>query len=83
VPVAKLRLAGLLYEQKEFDAALAQLKDPSAPFAGLYADRRGDILAAQGKSAEARSAWNQAIELLGAINPLTPVVKLKLDALGA
>lgn len=83
VPVAKLRLAGLLFEQKEFDAALAQLKDPSASFAGLYADRRGDILVAQGKSAEARSAWTQAIELLGAINPLTPVVKLKLDALGA
>jgi len=83
VPVAKLRLAGLLFEQKDFDAALAQLKDPSASFAGLYADRRGDILAAQGKSTEARSAWTQAIELLGAINPLTPVVKLKLDALGA
>ena len=83
VPVAKLRLAGLLFEQKEFDAALAQLKDPATSFAGLYADRRGDILAAQGKVAEARSAWMQAIELLGAINPLTPVVKLKLDALGA
>ena len=83
VPVAKLRLAGLLFEQKDFDAALAQLKDPSASFAGLYADRRGDILAAQGKSTEARSAWTQAIELLGAVNPLTPVVKLKLDALGA
>ena len=83
VPVAKLRLAGLLFEQKEFDAALLQLKDPSSSFAGLYADRRGDIFAAQGKSAEARSAWTQAIELLGLINPLTAVVKLKLDALGA
>ena len=70
-------------EQKEFDAALLQLKDPSSSFAGLYADRRGDIFAAQGKSAEARSAWTQAIELLGLINPLTAVVKLKLDALGA
>jgi predicted negative regulator of RcsB-dependent stress response len=48
----------------------------------LFADRRGDVLAAQGKSADARKAWNQAIESLGATDPLTPIVKLKLDALG-
>jgi predicted negative regulator of RcsB-dependent stress response len=83
LPVAKLRLAGILLEQKEFDAALAQLTDPPTPFAGLYADRRGDVLAAQGKGAGAREAWTQAIEALGAVHPLTPVVKLKLDALGA
>jgi len=83
LPVAKLRLSGILLEQKEFDAALVQLTDPPAPFVGLYADRRGDILSAQGKAAAAREAWTQAIEALGATNPLTPVVKLKLDALGA
>lgn len=83
LPVAKLRLAGILLEQKEFDAALVQLADPPAPFVGLYADRRGDILLAQGKGGAAREAWTQAIESLGATNPLTPVVKLKLDALGA
>ena len=83
LPVAKLRLAGILLEQKEFDAALVQLTDPPTPFAGLYADRRGDVLAAQGKGAGAREAWTQAIEALGAVHPLTPVVKLKLDALGA
>jgi len=83
LPVAKLRLAGILLEQKEFDAALAQLNEPPAPFVGLYADRRGDVLSAQGKAAAAREAWTQAIEALGATNPLTPVVKLKLDALGA
>ena len=83
LPVAKLRLAGILLEQKEFDAALVQLADPPAPFVGLYADRRGDILLAQGKGGAAREAWTQAIESLGVANPLTPVVKLKLDALGA
>jgi predicted negative regulator of RcsB-dependent stress response len=83
VPIAKLRLAGILLEQKDFDAALAQLSDPPVPFVGLYADRRGDILSAQGKAAAAREAWTQAIEALGVANPLTPVVKLKLDALGA
>jgi predicted negative regulator of RcsB-dependent stress response len=83
LPVAKLRLAGIQLEQKDFETALSQLNDPPAPFVGLYADRRGDILSAQGKEAAAREAWTQAIEALGPTNPLTPVVKLKLDALGA
>ncbi len=81
-PVARLRLAGLMFDQKDYDAALAQLNNPPAPFLGLFADRRGDILFAQGKAAEARKAWVQSIEALGAASPLTPVVKLKLDALG-
>ena len=83
VPVAKLRLAGLLLDAKEYDAALAELKDPPAAFAALYADRQGDIFSAQGKVAEARSAWQKALGLMGDSNALTPLVKLKLDALGA
>lgn len=82
VPVARLRLAALFLDQKEYDLALAQLKDAPASFEGLFADRRGDVLAAQGKAADAKQAWNQAIEKLGTNNPLTPIVKLKLDALG-
>ena len=80
-PLARLRLAGLLLDQKQYDAALAQLKDPPPAFAALYADRRGDILAAQGKHDEARKAWQSAIDSLGAGHSLTPVVQLKLDAL--
>jgi predicted negative regulator of RcsB-dependent stress response len=82
VPVSRLRLASLFLDQKEYDAALAQLKDAPPSFEGLFADRRGDVLAAQGKPAEAKKAWNEAIETLGVTNPLTPIVKLKLDALG-
>ena len=82
VPVTRLRLAALFLDQKEYDSALAQLKDAPPSFEGLFADRRGDILAAQGKSADAKKAWNAAIESLGPTNPLTPIVKLKLDALG-
>jgi predicted negative regulator of RcsB-dependent stress response len=80
-PVAKLRLAGILLDQKEYDAALAQLKDPPASFAALFADRRGDVLAAQGKTQEARAAWQSAIDGLGASSSLASVVQLKLDAL--
>ena len=79
--VARLRLAGMLLDQKQYDPALAQLNNPPAAFAALFADRRGDILAAQGKRDEARAAWQSAIDGLGAGNPLTQVVQLKLDAL--
>ncbi|MFY9136725.1 YfgM family protein [Zwartia sp.] len=82
VPVSRLRLAALFLDQKEYELALAQLKDAPPSFEGLFADRRGDVLAAQGKPAEAKKAWNEAIGTLGATNPLTPIVKLKLDALG-
>ncbi|CAB3697492.1 MULTISPECIES: YfgM family protein [Achromobacter] len=79
--VARLRLAGMLLDQKQYDPALAQLNNPPAAFAALFADRRGDILAAQGKRDEARAAWQSAIDGLGTANPLTQVVQLKLDAL--
>lgn len=82
VPVARLRLAALFLDQKEYEAALAQLKDAPPSFEGLFADRRGDVLAAQGKLAEAKKAWGEAMNSLGTTNSLTPVVKLKLDALG-
>ena len=79
--VARLRLAGLLLDQKQYDAALAQLENAPPAFAALFADRRGDVLAAQGKREEARAAWRSAIDGLGKNNPLTQVVQLKLDAL--
>ncbi|MBV7482396.1 tetratricopeptide repeat protein [Bordetella sp. BOR01] len=80
-PVARVRLAGLLLDQKQYDAALAQLGNPPPAFAALYADRRGDILAAQGKPEEARKAWQAALDGLGATDPLRQAVQLKLDAL--
>ena len=80
-PVARERLAGLLLDQKQYDAALTQLDNPPAAFAVLYADRRGDILAAQGKPEDARKAWQSALDGLGAGDPLRQAVQLKLDAL--
>lgn len=70
-PVAKLRLAGLYLDQGKYDQALAELDAAPDSFAALYADRRGDILAAQGKRDQALAAWQQAIELLGPADALT------------
>uniref|UniRef100_UPI00334087CF YfgM family protein n=1 Tax=Castellaniella defragrans TaxID=75697 RepID=UPI00334087CF len=80
-PVAHLRLAGLLMQEKKFDEALSQLQgEAPVGFAALFADRRGDILAAQGKSAEAVAAWQEAIHAFGD-DPAAQIVQLKIDAL--
>ncbi|GHC37928.1 hypothetical protein GCM10010096_04440 [Alcaligenes pakistanensis] len=79
-PLARLRLAGILLEQKNYDEALAQLTNPPASFAGLFADRKGDVLAAQGQNEAARDAWKQAVELLKQ-DPISQLVQIKLDAL--
>ncbi|MBP6020215.1 MAG: tetratricopeptide repeat protein [Burkholderiaceae bacterium] len=81
VPLAKLRLAGILIDQQHYDQALAQLDNAPAAFAGLYADRKGDALMAQGKTAEARAAWETAVQALGS-DPVSQIVQLKIDALG-
>ncbi|CAM5793324.1 YfgM family protein [Castellaniella caeni] len=79
--VARLRLAGVLLAQKQYDPALAQLQG-TAPdgFVGLYADRRGDVLAAQGHVQQAVEAWKEALKALGA-DPAAQIVQLKIDAL--
>ena len=59
--IARLRLAALLLGQKQYDEALKQLELADAKsFAALVADRRGDVLAAQGKKDDARAAYRQA-----------------------
>lgn len=80
-PVARVRLAGVLLEQKHYDDALALLEGKAPDgFAGLYADRRGDILAAQGKHDAALEAWRDALKVLGT-DPTAQIVQLKIDAL--
>lgn len=79
--VARLRLAGVLLAQQQYDAALTQVQgDAPAGFHGLYADRRGDILAAQGHADQAVQAWQEALEFFGA-DPAAQIVQLKIDAL--
>ena len=82
--LARLRLAALRFDQNELDGALQLLEgEPLPAFAGLHAQLRGDILTAQGKTAEARQAYTLAIEKLGDKSPLKPLVEIKLDSLGA
>lgn len=81
--VARLRLAGLLLEQKKPDEALKQLEGADAPaFAALVADRRGDVLAAQGKTDEARAAYQQAWKTMDARLEYRRMIEAKLITLG-
>lgn len=82
--LAHLRLSGVLFDQKKYDEALKQLDGASAKgFEGLVADRRGDILAAQNKPAEAKAAYNQAWKSLDSKLGYRRLVEAKLYALGA
>ncbi len=81
--VAKLRLSGVLVESKDFDNALKQLSG-SFPkeFDGLVADRKGDILALQGKTDEAKAAYSTAYAALPSAIDYRRLVEFKLNALG-
>jgi predicted negative regulator of RcsB-dependent stress response len=82
--LAKLRLAGVLMDQKKHDEALKQLDGATAKeFEALVADRRGDVLLAQGKKPEAKAAYQKA---WGAMDPKVEyrrLIEAKLTALGA
>ena len=79
--LARLRLAGLLLDEKAYDQALQTLKvDVPDAFASEFADRRGDVYAAQGKVADARTAYTEALAKAGA-RPIRALIQMKLDAL--
>lgn len=81
--LARLRLAAIRLENKDLAGALALLQEPhDAAFAGLYAHLKGDVLVEQGKTEEARAAYQEALKKLGDKSALTPLVEIKLDALG-
>ncbi len=81
--LARLRLAAIRLEKKDYDGALALLAQPhDEAYAGLYANLKGDVLVEQGKPAEARAAYREALKKLGDKSALRPLVEIKLDALG-
>lgn len=82
--VARLRLAAIRLDDKDYDGALNLLDAAHPPsFDGLYADLRGDVLSAQGNTAEARSAYKLAYEKTDAKSTYRNLIQMKLDALGA
>ncbi len=81
--LARLRLAGVQLDQKQYDAALKTLSAThSDAFAFRFHDLKGDVLLAQDKPTEARAAYQAAFGKMAEDNPYRNIVELKLDALG-
>lgn len=81
--VARLRLAAVHLEAKAYDEALKVLQAPvPESFVSLAADRRGDVLMAQGKTEEAKAEYKKAWDAMGARTEYRQLVQVKLASLG-
>lgn len=81
--LAKIRLAGILLDEKAYEEGLKLLAgDFPEAFSGAVADRKGDILVAQGKIEDARAAYQLALEKADEKNPARQLIQMKQDAIG-
>jgi len=81
--LARLRLAGIRLDEKKHDEALKLLDGKHGEaLVPLYADLRGDVLVAQGKTDEARAAYKLSLEKSAPASSYRNLVQIKLDALG-
>ena len=81
--IASLQLAGILYDEKNYEAALKLLSDDTDKgFSGLKEDLKGDIYMAQNKKAEAKKAYQTALTELDPQGRLQLYTRQKLEALG-
>ncbi|MEO8847520.1 MAG: tetratricopeptide repeat protein [Casimicrobiaceae bacterium] len=81
--VTRYRLAETWLDEGKSDEALKLLdaKTDDA-FAGVYADLRGDALAAAGRNDDARKAYETALAKLDVRSPYRNYVEVKFQALG-
>lgn len=81
--VARLRLAGLQLDAKAYDDAAKTLDAiKGAEFAGLVADRRGDLLLLQDKRDAAKAEYQKALAALDKTQDYRRIVEAKLSTLG-
>ena len=82
--IARLRLASVMLDEKAYGDALTALgAEHGAAFDALFFAARGDVLVAEDKKDEARSAYKAALDKAGATDAgLRGSIQLRLDALG-
>lgn len=81
--LAQLQLAAILFEQKDYEAALKLVNEKhESSFNGLFADLKGDVLVAQGKSADAKVAYQEALNSFEFGSRYARYTQHKLEALG-
>ncbi len=82
--IARLRTAGMLLDEKNYAEAMKQLESKHEPaFDSLFSDLKGDVLVAQGKAADARAAYQAALDKMDEKSAYRQLVQMKLDGLGA
>ncbi len=82
-PIARVRLAAVLLDEKKYEDGLKLLDSVKEEgFVAMAADLRGDLFAAQGKKDEARAAYQAAVEKAGDRGALKAISQAKLDAFG-
>ncbi len=81
--LARLKLASLLLDEKNYAEALNLLaaKHPES-FDALYSDLKGDVLVAQGKTEEARAAYQVAYDKMDDKSTYRNLIQMKLDSVG-
>ena len=83
VPVARLRLARLMLDTRDYDGAMAELgRIDSAPFRGGVGELQGDVHRARGNHAAARDAYVQVLANAALSSSTRTRVRMKLDDLG-
>jgi predicted negative regulator of RcsB-dependent stress response len=83
VALAHLRLSSVLLDEKQYDAALAELDSAhDSAFDALYFDAKGDVYALKGDKGAARDAYQAALAKLTGDAPNRSYIQTKLDALG-
>ena len=82
--LARLRLAAVELDEKEYDEALKQLSaEHAAAFDSRFLEAKGDVLVAQGKAGDAKAAYQAAIGKLGEQGGSgREILQQKLDSLG-
>ena len=81
--VARLRLATVLLDEKQPDAALAELAQAHpASYDTLFLDLKGDVLVARGDLAGARDSYKSALAKVSPDATVRDFIQTKLDSLG-
>lgn len=81
--IASLQLAGILLEDKDYEGAHKVLDGKmDVGYIGLRDEMKGNVYLAQGKQAEAKKAFESALNNLDAGGAMYQATKLKLESLG-
>lgn len=79
---AAQNLAAVYLQQKKYDQALQVVATPvDAAFQAVLSESKGDILAAQGKAAEAKAAYQAALDKLPEQAAAREILQNKINAL--